>query len=368
MPVRPPIRFSIAREFVPLHAFPHDARAFGSKPFLDAAHRYYEGAFGPGSVEVQMGSGGLDVTWTPEDAALDPFEYAVELLKKRQLPLAIPILTGLLKERPDDVGVLFNLGMAESDLGKLDEAIVHLTALLEKDPSHAHARIALGVAHGRAGRTDEAIEALLEAVTLAPDDPYARRNLGALLGKKGLTEEAEPHFREAVRHLPDDQQSLYGLGHILLALGGEERAAEAEQLLQKAVELDPDSDIAELCRTERSRIAGTTFRAAAGGRLRMDAVMYCMGAMKTFAAMPSEQVKKVTFEIAFLGAKGLDVNDPEQKYQLRSLPGAFSGLHLVSIMYVGFKLVDPKADAGFDLSAEYEEAKSLAGVVGDRRG
>lgn len=83
--------------------------------------------------------------------------------------------------------------------------------------------------------------------------------------------------------------------------------------------------------------------------------------------MTAEQVKNVAFEVALLGAKGLDVNDPTQKYQLRSLPGTFSGLHLVSIMYVAFKLTDPKADVGFDLSAEYEEARSLSGFVGDRR-
>lgn len=89
-------------------------------------------------------------------------------------------------------------------------------------------------------------------------------------------------------------------------------------------------------------MAGANFRAASGGRLRMDAVMYCMGAMKTFAAMPLEQVKKVACEVAMLGAKGLDVNDPDQRYELRSLPGTFSGLHVVSIMYVAFKLVDPR--------------------------
>jgi hypothetical protein len=137
-----------------------------------------------------------------------------------------------------------------------------------------------------------------------------------------------------------------------------ERVKEADLLLEKAIALDPDSDVAELCRTERSRMAGTTFRAAAGGRLRMDAVMYCIGALKTFAAKPPEPVKKVAFEVALLGAKGFDVNDPAQKYQLRSLPGTFSGLHLVSIMYVAFKLVDPTADVGFDLSEAYKRRRA----------
>lgn len=89
--------------------------------------------------------------------------------------------------------------------------------------------------------------------------------------------------------------------------------------------------------------------------------MFCLGAMQTFATMSQEDVRKVMFEIAMLGTKGLDVNDPAQKYQLRSLPGRFSGLHLVSIEYVGFKLVDPSADLGFDLSQEYHQAQLLFG-------
>ncbi len=52
------------------------------------------------------------------------------------------------------------------------------------------------------------------------------------------------------------------------------------------------------------------------------------------------------------GTKGLEVNDPPPKCQLRSLPGQFAGLHLVSIGYVRFKLIDPSVDIGFDLSHE----------------
>jgi len=48
-------------------------------------------------------------------------------------------------------------------------------------------------------------------------------------------------------------------------------------------------------------------------------------------------VQKIGFEVAALGMKGFDVNDSTQKYQLRSLPGRFSGLHMVSLMYAAFK-------------------------------
>lgn len=359
--MRLPIRFIVAKEFLPIQIAPSDPQKLESPAFLDAAKRFYESQFGGGAVEVASVPGGLAVTWTPVEAGLDPFEYAVGLLQNRQHTLAVPILQGLLQDEPDHPGVLFNLGMAESDLGKLDDAIVHLKALVAKDPGHAHGWVALGVAQAHAGRIDEAIATLNEAVRVAPDDPYAHRNLGGLLGKKGLLVDAVTHLREAVRLLPTDQQALYGLAHTLLALAPDDHAAEADGLFERAIALDPDNDLAELCRTERSQIAQSTFRSNAACQTRMDAVMYCLGAMQTFAKMSKEDVRKISFEITMLGTKGLDVNDPAQKYELRSLPGRFSGLHLVSIEYVGFKLVDPSVDLGFDLSQEYHHAQLLFG-------
>ena len=84
--------------------------------------------------------------------------------------------------------------------------------------------------------------------------------------------------------------------------------------------------------------------------------MYCLGAMRRFRDIGPTKAKTVTFEIAMLGRNGLAINDSTQKYTLRSLPGKFSGLHLVSIMYVGMKAVAPDQDAGIDLSREYAAA------------
>jgi hypothetical protein len=76
--------------------------------------------------------------------------------------------------------------------------------------------------------------------------------------------------------------------------------------------------------------------------------------------MPPQEVKRIGFEIAVLGQRGLDTNNPDQKYTLKSLPGTFSGLHLVCLMYVAFKQVAPEQAIGFDLSREYEVARSLS--------
>ena len=56
---------------------------------------------------------------------------------------------------------------------------------------------------------------------------------------------------------------------------------------------------------------------------------------------------------------GIEVNDPDPKYRLQSLPGRFSGLHLVCLEYAAFKQLTPQTDIGFDLSREYEMALGM---------
>ena len=93
--------------------------------------------------------------------------------------------------------------------------------------------------------------------------------------------------------------------------------------------------------------------------LRPDVVMYIASALDTFAKMDVAKRRQITLEIALKGQTGLDINGAEAKYTLKSLPGQFSGMHLISIMYVGMKELDPDMDSGVDLSAEYDAAKLM---------
>ncbi len=56
--------------------------------------------------------------------------------------------------------------------------------------------------------------------------------------------------------------------------------------------------------------------------------MYLLGAIEKFGEMSRQELQKIGLEIATLGMNGFDVNDSREKYQLRSLPGRFSGLHM----------------------------------------
>ncbi len=89
--------------------------------------------------------------------------------------------------------------------------------------------------------------------------------------------------------------------------------------------------------------------------------MFIAGALQTFEKVGPEKRKEIASEIALLGRAGLDINDAAPKYQLKSLPGNFTGLHLVAMMYTAFRQMDPTLDAGADFSVEYEAALKSQG-------
>ncbi|MFC2106438.1 hypothetical protein ACFLS0_06790, partial [Candidatus Bipolaricaulota bacterium] len=137
------------------------------------------------------------------------------------------------------------------------------------------------------------------------------------------------------------------------------KISEADEAYIKVVELDGSGDVGEMARQARSRIAREEYEKRAEGGVRMDAVMYCLAALERFQPVSEDEVRNVTLEIALLGRSGLDVNDPSKQYNLSSLPDQYSGLQLVCMMYVGFKVLGIEQDAGFDLSGEYDAALKL---------
>ena len=360
MPTPGPLDFTVAIRDFDRDLLPPDARRVDSERFEQEVITYYQRQFAAvgGTVTLDMDDENIRVVWRPGDASENPFEYAMTLLKAGEYGQAEPLLESLLAANPDDSDLLYNLGMVYSDTGRIVEAIELLSRAVEANSESANMFVALGVAYQRNGEPSEALAALRNAVALDPANSYAHRNLGAILASLGGYKDAEPHLQEAVRLAPDDQQAVYGLAATLHKLD-DARLKEADNLYQRAIEIDPASQVAEIARRARSGMAQESFRETGGETPRMDAVMYCLDALEKFDAMTPEQVQAVTLEVALLGRQGLDTNDSTPKYSLRSLPGNFTGLQLVSIMYVGFEQINPGHDVGFDLSREYQAAQQL---------
>ena len=128
------------------------------------------------------------------------------------------------------------------------------------------------------------------------------------------------------------------------------------RLKKIAIDIDPSSKLANIAKDLRSKIAEISLKERG---FRPDAMFYCLSALKYFKEKTKKEINMITLEIALKGRQGLEVNDPEKKYEINSMKGSFSGLHLFSYLYVGFKIIDPSVDLGLDISNEYEQALKL---------
>lgn len=356
-----PLVFSVALDLLAVDQLPPGARSPSDPGFAEAVQAYFERQFAEagGSVRTEVSSDQVVVHWTPVVGEHNLREWVGGLLQRGNLKAAVPVLTALAEANPEDASLLYDLGMAESDLGELDRAVLHLEKARRLDPKHANTLVALGVAQQRKGNREAARDWLDKALEVEPGNPYALKNKGAILLEAGAFAEAEAALREARGRLPNDPAVLLGLAQALDYGEDGAKAPEADELYSRILAMGPPARLAEVAEKGRSRLAHRGFRSAGGGGPRMDAVMYCLGALEKFESIDREALQRIAFEVAMLGRSGLDVNDPEEKYTLRSLPGSYSGLHLVCIMHVAFKIIAPGLDGGFDLAAEYEVAKSL---------
>lgn len=162
-------------------------------------------------------------------------------------------------------------------------------------------------------------------------------------------------LQHARRENPIDPLTLYGLALSHYELGERDNA---DQYLKELINMGGPDQILELAKSMRRTLAAEAFHSSG---FRLDAVFYCYDALQKYAKFSPEKVREIIFEIGMKGRLGLDVNDPQRIYRIRSLPGEFTGLHLVCLLYAGFQQIDPSVDIGFDLSAEYHTARRLFG-------
>jgi len=305
-------------------------------------------------VEVTVTDDEIILNWTPVSKR-EPenlINYAIALLQKASYSKAEVILAPLIEHFPECFVLCHNFGMLLSDKNKFDHAIKLLKKATEIEPESADSWTALGVAYQRNGDTERARKALMKSYKIDSDNPHTMRNLGAILAKSSPYEGLD-FLEEASKRLPDDQHIQYGYALCLFKLN---RLHDADHVLKKVIEISSFTQVAELCRELRTEIAQHILKSSAPDHERFDAVMYCLAALQTYADFGDQTRQTITFEIAMLGRSGLDVNDPTPKYTLKSMDGTFTGLQLVSYMYVGFRQIDSSMNIGIDLSKEYQEA------------
>jgi len=268
-------------------------------------------------------------------------------------------LESLTKSAPASAPVLYNLGICYSELGQFDEAIIRLKRAVQLEPGHAHAWVGIGSAYHRMRKPELALEAFEKAAEADPRDGYTQRNLGGILiGFKRIPEAVE-RLRKALALMPDDPQSIFGLATALEEVGTDAADEEADALNLRFIQEYPTSPMVETAEKARTAFAQKRLKSRSVGGFRPDVMMYIASALKTFSKQGPKDCRAIALEIAMLGRTGLDINDPSEKYNLKSLPGTFSGLHLLAIMYTAFQQIDPTMETGADFDAEYRAALEM---------
>lgn len=287
---------------------------------------------------------------------MDHFDEALKFIQAGRLDEARIYLEELLREDPKNVDLFYNLGMLYTDLGNPKKAIELLLQCIEISPSHVNAHVALGFAYMRAGDLKKAKEFTLKALEIDPNNPFALKNLGGIFGKEGDNLRSVYYLQRSFNINPHDPQTICGLALAYKELKDFNRA---DEYFKSLLEMDAPENLQEFAKDRRREIAVQSFKSRVPGP-RMDAVFYIVDALNIFKEKSLQEIKDISFEIGMLGRQGLDINDPTPKYILSSLSGEFTALQLISIMYAGFKQIQPELDIGIDLSQEYDLALKLA--------
>jgi Flp pilus assembly protein TadD len=121
----------------------------------------------------------------------------------------------------------------------LREAIAVLREAINLDPKRPDLFLYLGLAYSRANQHDRAVGAYQEGLTL--DDKHKDLNfqLGVVYEKQGKFDAAVSQFRRVIALDPKYAEAYNYAGYMMAERGI--RLDEAEQLIKKALELEPDN-------------------------------------------------------------------------------------------------------------------------------
>ncbi|PWQ97866.1 tetratricopeptide repeat protein [Leucothrix pacifica] len=356
-----PFELALSYDTVNTSDYPSDAQTVGSTAFNQQLREQLEKQYQSlgGDLKLVFGEHSVLIKWHAGDSVEQQRAQALGFLKAGEYSQAIPLLNAILEHDPNDTDSLYNLGMVYSDQGKLDDAVSLLTKATETDPKHYHAFVALGVAHLRQGQVEPAETALKQALSIESDDPYALRTLAAIHMQKQDYISAISVLRHALSLLPSDSISLLNLATCLFKTGQDKNISEAKEMAAALIATNTGNEIEEKAKDLQRQIGYHQFRKDSGEHENSDAVFYCIDALRRLKDASDKEAAAVALEVAQLGQNGLNINDPEVTYTIKSFPGDFTGLALVCLLHVAVQKVSPGSNSGFDVQEKYEIAKGL---------
>jgi len=187
-------------------------------------------------------------TATNEDRAADALKDAETLLQKQQYSQAEEKLQALIATQAENPQAWFDLGFAQSHLGKSADAIAAYKKAVALDPKWFEAQQNLGLALAKSGDLSAAAAALKIAVTLKPTIGGQQALVAVWLALAQVTEESQPQdslaaYQKAAEFDPTNSEAQLGVARMAERSGN---AAAAEQQYLKLAEAGNNGSIEQL--------------------------------------------------------------------------------------------------------------------------
>jgi tetratricopeptide (TPR) repeat protein len=183
-----------------------------------------------------------------EDRSTDVLKDAESLLQKRQYSQAEEKLQALIATQSENPQAWFDLGFAQSHLGKSAEAIAAYKKATQLDPKWFEAQQNLGLALAKSGDLTAAASALKIAVTLKPTVGGQQSLAAAWISLAQVTEDSEPQdslaaYQKASELDPTNSDAQLGAARMAQRSGN---SAAAEQQYLRLAEAGNNDSIEQL--------------------------------------------------------------------------------------------------------------------------
>jgi tetratricopeptide (TPR) repeat protein len=179
------------------------------------------------------------------------------------LASGVEVMNGLIEKYPDDVDLVYDLGVLHGEAEDQDRALGFMDQVLARKPDHYSALNYVGYTWAERGeRLDEAESMIRRAIELKPDDGFITDSLGWLFYQRGLKQiaagqgdAARASFQTAIQQLERalsqlDKADPVISWHLADAYRSVSRFQDALRSYEQALELDPKPEDAEKIRAQ----------------------------------------------------------------------------------------------------------------------
>ena len=178
-------------------------------------------------------------------------EYGKFCLQNGRAEAACYLLYKATRLVPDDIDLLAQLGYAQLETGKPEDARRSFESVLEQSPKHALANQGIAQCYQKLDLWREAVDAYSLALEGQPDSVFLLIGLANACQQLGDAGNAGIHYERALHLAPNDPRVLLDYGKFLRDRGAFERAME---LFARCGQLHPDNlaVLLETCRCLRA--------------------------------------------------------------------------------------------------------------------